>query len=469
MRKLGKIGVWQIVGFACLVVLMVIDGDLGWSLAAVFPLATGAVVSGEPLTNDATNESSEELLQEYIDDEICRMRPMSTPIDQLSRQSGRVKKVDSFEVDYYSVDTKGVTSTVTEAYTAPTGEAGGFASAQSKLVTLKVADPDMFDISSTMRVIGIKGFDEDGVTESREDLVLVVVAKDSTTQNPVVMAANGKKIKSSASSYQEGCVPSLEAGTKLLLMGRAATELDAQTPQYSLVPTKEQQLCQIFMMQIEQSTYNKIAKKEVNWNFSDLEEAAVYKMREGVENSYLFGVKRKLFDPNIKGYRYMTGGIWWQAGKSIEYGTAADKQISEDELIDISREVFTGGCGNKKKILFCGSELLANLMKVKVTGIQNEPQSVQLFGLDFTSMKTRFGELLVLLHEQFDQAGMADYGFVLDYEYLTKGAHKPWERTELDLKKAGVRNTDAVVISEASCLYLKYPKAHARIVPKKED
>ena len=30
-------------------------------------------------------------------------------------------------------------------------------------------------------------------------------------------------------------------------------------------------------------------------------------------------------------------------------------------------------------------------------------------------------------------------------------------------KKAGIRNTDAVVIQEVACLYLKYPKAHARM------
>ena len=43
----------------------------------------------------------------------------------------------------------------------------------------------------------------------------------------------------------------------------------------------------------------------------------------------------------------------------------------------------------------------------------------------------------------------------------------------LDLKKAGIRNTDAVVIQEVACLYLKYPKAHARMrlaaVPEAEE
>lgn len=30
-------------------------------------------------------------------------------------------------------------------------------------------------------------------------------------------------------------------------------------------------------------------------------------------------------------------------------------------------------------------------------------------------------------------------------------------------KKAGIRRTDAVVIQEVSCLYLRYAKAHARM------
>ena len=38
-----------------------------------------------------------------------------------------------------------------------------------------------------------------------------------------------------------------------------------------------------------------------------------------------------------------------------------------------------------------------------------------------------------------------------------------WSRNILDLKKAGVRNTNAVVLQEVSCIYLRYAKAHARM------
>ena len=48
---------------------------------------------------------------------------------------------------------------------------------------------------------------------------------------------------------------------------------------------------------------------------------------------------------------------------------------------------------------------------------------------------------------------------------------KQWnyEGIILDLKKAGVRNTNAVVIQEVACLYLRYAKAHARMRLAKEQ
>ena len=83
--------------------------------------------------------------------------------------------------------------------------------------------------------------------------------------------------------------------------------------------------------------------------------------------------------------------------------------------------------------------------------------------MKFKSWDTDFGEVLTIHHELFDLNGMADCGFALDPDYLTKKVHLSWSRNLLDLKAAGVRNTNAVVIQEVSCIYLRYAKAHARM------
>ena len=79
-------------------------------------------------------------------------------------------------------------------------------------------------------------------------------------------------------------------------MGRAASELDVQTSQFEALPVKSQNYCQIFKMQIEQSTLLKMANKEVEWDFSDQEEVAIYDMRLSMEKSFLFGIKQNIFD-----------------------------------------------------------------------------------------------------------------------------------------------------------------------------
>ena len=74
---------------------------------------------------------------------------------------------------------------------------------------------------------------------------------------------------------------------------------------------------------------------------------------------------------------------------------------------------------------------------------------------------------MVMHHELFDLNGMSDCGFALDPEFLVKSTFLSWQRNILDMKAAGIRNTDAVVLQEIACLYLRYPKAHARLKLKK--
>ena len=70
----------------------------------------------------------------------------------------------------------------------------------------------------------------------------------------------------------------------------------------------------------------------------------------------------------------------------------------------------------------------------------------------------------MLLSETFDQCGHPDDAMIIDPEYLTKYCHIPFNAEKLDLRATGVRNTDAIVVTEASCLVLRYPSAHMRIV-----
>lgn len=395
-----------------------------------------------------------------IDQRIVKIRPMATPIDQISRYA-KAQPSDSFEVKYYSVGTRPISCKVSSQVTAQSAGAS---------ITLPVDDPNMFTLDDTIRVVGVKGkFNEKGVAydssdENAPDLVLCVCGRNDSTSMPTVYAVNGAL----DSKGQPTWVPAIASGTTLVRMGKACGELDVQTGRFNNIPTAETQYCQNFMIQVEQSTFDKIAAKEVDWSFSDIEEDGIYDMRLSQENTFLFGVKNKIYHTTKNGMAtWFTGGIWWMAGKDIEVGewdaTKKCAVISDENLVDITKDLFVGtGIGNKRKILFCGSDMLSAFSKIKSDKFRLK-DTVEVWNLKFKSWDTDFGEVLTIHHELFDANGMSDCGFAMDPEYLTKKTHVSWSRNILDLKKAGIRNTDAVVIQEVACLYLRYAKAHARM------
>lgn len=414
-------------------------------------VAGGKHVVDEPLTTDISRKAAPDLLLNEIDQQIIKIRPMATPIDQLSRCAGS-KHSGSMIVDYHNVDTKPTFTLLTQAYDEPDDDTVTSESAHPVLTT---DNDEIFDASDTILVQGVYGYEPDGVTQSDQELVLYVLSRDSNS-GLRVQAVNGKKV-----GDVDGCVPSISRGAVLIRMGRAATELDVMSPQFEALPHKAQQYCQIFKMQVEESTMHKIANKEVDWTMNDQEEAAIYDMRLGMEKSFLFGVKARVWDNNKKENVMFTGGIWHQAGKEFAYG---DEGFSQETIIDLMREAFTGNAGSKRKILIGGSQLIGCLNKLDYNRVITASDSITKWGIDFTELRSKFGTLYVLLSEVFDECGMENDGMIIDPEYLQKYTHVPFSAETLNLKASGVRNVDATVLTEASCLVLRYPKAHMRII-----
>ncbi len=414
-------------------------------------VAGGKHVVDGPLTTDVTREAAPDLLLNEIDQQIVKIRPMATPVDQLSRCAGS-KHAGSMIVDYHNVDTKPTSARLRVAYSAPVSEAS--ASGDASRVKLYTDNDDIFDATDTVLVQGVNDYDTEGRV-TRNELVLYVTSRDEEG-GIYAMPVNGMKIDT-----LENCMPDIDSGTTLIRMGRAASELDVMSPQFESLPQKAQQFCQIFKMQIEQSTLQKLSNKEVPWTMSDQEEAAIYDMRLGIEKSFLFGVKNRLWDPVKKENVMLTGGIWYQAGKTFNYD---EDSLTQDSVIDMMRQAFTGNAGSKRKILIGGSGLIGSLNKLNYTKVVTAAETVTKWGIDFNQLRSKFGTLYVLLSEIFDEVGMPDNGLIIDPQYLQKYSHLPFTTESLDLKKSGVRNVDALVLTEASCLVLRYPKAHMRIV-----
>lgn len=408
-----------------------------------FATETGAAVLNGPLTTAATRELSPDLLKNELDNRVVKIRPMSTPIDQISRWSG-TRKAGSMIVDFYSVDTKPIEAKLLNL------SVGRGETIQAKMET----DNDkIFQVSETVLVPEVKVTNREGKEES---LILYVVSVSS--EGIQVVSVNNYD-----TGTQKMVIPEVSAGAKLIRMGKAATELDVQTSQFEALPIKSQNYCQIFKAQVEQSTFQKIADKEVGWTFTDQEEVAIIDMRLGMEKNFLFGSKFRFMDPTKQKEVLLTGGIWHQTAHEWQYTKGA---FDQNSLVEMSRQAFTGNAGSSRKVLIGGSKFIEALHKLEITRTISSGEVKTKWGIDFTEISTKFGTFYVVLSEIFDQCGHAEDAFVLDPEYLTKYSHVPFRTERLDLRTSGLRNTEAVVITEASCLVLRYPNAHMRVVAK---
>jgi len=347
---------------------------------------------------------------------------------------GHVRRVDSVEVDYYSVDTR-ADRDVVKRFSQKRGEEG----AEETIYQLEVEHPSRFEATDTFTA-------GDAVTGA----MYYILSK----------GPDGVMLCVQLGGRNDGSDLPGE-GAEIVRMGRAATQLDVQTPQYAALPTKRSNYCQIFKMQIEQSLVMKLSHKEIGWDFNDQQEAAVYDMRLGMEKQFLFGRKGKVYDHLKQESVTFTGGIWHQAGKDINVDLAT---FDSKALVDMLCAAFSENSGSRRKVLLAGRDLISALNKLDNTRVITARDQVTQWGIDFSELQSKFGRLFVVYSDIFDTMGMPGNGLVIDPEYIQKHVFIPFTADTLDLRGSGQRNTEATVLTESSCLTLRYPEAHARVI-----
>lgn len=419
--------------------------------------AVGAVVTGGTdgtgtVTTQKVKDGSADLDMDYVSKLVTEMRPAATPLDTIMRQIRKATPIKSWVSEYYAVDSRPMYDTVKTAYTK---------SGDGHTTTdLNVNNISMWATDDTVMVRGISGSDS-------LDLVCFVISKNVSAATIKIQPLNGTA--GSGTTAGELIIPAtIPINTRLVRLGSCKHELDAQTSPYAILPVKASNYVQRFMAQVEESTYQRIHAKEVDWNFTDYEAQNIYDMKAMMEQSFIFGVKSLFEDKVNNKERYSTGGVIRFITKALEYGLGGtDRTIDNATFVDWTQSIFAGNSGSDTRFLFGGNGLMANLNKVDTVIKQIESkQTFVKWGLTFKEIETNFGLLRFYHHPMLDQAGWSDYGIVLDLTYVEKHNFKPLSSRKLDLVSSGQRNADAVVLDETCGLILRYPDCHAIIGPK---
>lgn len=414
----------------------------------VLPAGGGAVVVDQTTTVTETRENSENLILDTIDEKVIKVRPYDAVLDTIARHIKDVKHSNNQVVRHYAIDVLDVQGKIATAYTAN-------AETQAAINT-NVNDTIAND--QTLLVAGVPGYLADGTTvDTENDLMLYVVGKDSSSK-PIVVPINGAK---SGTTMQT--IPDIPLNTEILRMGRAGSELQIQSDAYSGVPTDTEQYLQKFMIQVEESTLMAMADKEVDWDFNDQEEEAVFEMRQTQNNSLWFGVKGKRKLKNSRADKaedvYFTQGIWTQAKGEFDFEGST---VTSTNLVSLMKHAFTGNSASKTKLLICGSDMLEELEQVEYDKTIQVGGKAKAHGLEYNSIVSKFGTLLIVHDQSLDRAYKSKCGFILDPDFMRKFT-MGWTTHVFDFKKAGSKDAQGRSLVEICGLVLKNPAAHTRV------
>lgn len=428
----------------------VVDGSVLAADATVIA-GGGVAIKGEPVTTQVVRANSDDILLNDIERKVVKIRPMGNPLEQLSRYASRRSSKSQIH-EYYSTDTLPSSAKMSGVYTeeSVTG---------APQATINTTNNSIFSVYETLILPTVKGWNEDGTAQTDEFLQLYIVDK-AADGKLIVKPVNGKAIGAT-----ENSLPTIPDQSLIIRAGRAHNETDMRTTTYASVPTKKKQYLQIFRAQIEESTLAKMADKEADWTFSDLEEEAIFDMKRGMNKTFWLGTKKIIYDAKKKEV-YMTQGIWWQAGKTFLYGKSAqDTQFDNAMLVELCKMAFTGNAGNREKIFIVGSGLMANLSKMSIDKTMNDEKTMTRWGIKFKVIETNFGTLHLVHDESLDEMGFTNNGLIFDPNYMRKISIHELKTYDLDLRKSGESDVDARTISEISGLILQNPDAHVKVMP----
>lgn len=484
-NKYLKLGMQLALASVGILFLMAFVGWISPDHAAGIVFAEGLVgtmIADGAVTHQAVVEAEPGLHLADISKKVSELMPAPVPIDTLLRQVRKAEKINSVEKKYYSVSTK----PFKDLFNSSLSGAGTSVGAPAKAYTYSTGDglatfyvgvtnTSLFNVDDLIMLRNIS-IPLTGVQAVMSGLT----AGEKTTENIIfyiedissdvlrITPLNG--IKGTGANAAKFVIPDFAATAEIFILAPAKEEKKLKTTPFGIIPEAETNYIQLMMAMVEQSTWEKMQMKEVDWNFTDLERQNLYALRWQMEMNHMYGVKSKTYNNVTKDYHYTSDGITRKITNELEYGAGSGSTVlTVDQWLEWHESLFVGNNGSPERWLLAGSGLIKSIQKMILSDTTKQIGSKEtkvIYGLQCTQMTDFFGTLNIVHDQCLSLTGAASEGYVLDLAHIEKHDWVPMTAQTLDFKANGESNSDAKVIMEASCLTITFPDTHAHIVLK---
>lgn len=400
---------------------------------------------GSATTVSNASELSNSFIDADFDTAIIGIASDESVIDTIKRKIRRQVQVYSFEVDHYMIDEKRSKAYTNETYT-------GINATRAEIPFSTTGDRKIFQEYFTAICKGVNGYDPTGQTElPGTDLMLFFVGKNSTTEAPIAMAVNGPKVNAT----DDYCVvPTIPAGTEVILLSSAAYETQKFIAPNTVVPVPERVYLQKQLCNSIISDYFKAQKKKIRFSESQVAEALMRQFRlESCRTAWVGQpgkFKVQAMDPSM-GYQwdYFSKGLRWQFKRQYDLSST----ITYADLINLSMVKFTGYNCTKRAIWLLGRQLLNDIQKIDINLYKNVTVSGgNVFDLKCTRIQTVFGEIDLVHDPTLDALGYSNCGGLIDENGLVRYYMK---NEDCKSEKVEGEEAERQVVMTIDCLCLK--------------
>ena len=380
-------------------------------------------LNGEATTVSNIDEASD-IIEPDVDDEFLNIASDESVLDTIKHRVKRQVKVTGYEVKHYMMDEKRHKAYTNEEYT-------GKGATRAEISFATVGDSKIFQEYYTAICKGVPGYDLTGQVElPNTDLMLFFIGKNTSTEAPIAMAVNGPK----ANATDDYCtVPTIPAGTEIVLLSSAAYETQKFIAPNTVVPVPEDVYLQKQLCNSITSDYFKNQKKKIKFQESQVAEAILRQFRlESCRTAWVGQpgkFKVQAMDSSL-GYQwdYFTKGLRWQFKRQYDLSS----KITFADILNLSMVKFTGYNCSKKAIWLLGKQLLNDIQKIEFTlhkTISAERTTNETFGYKVTRLTTAFGDIDLLHDPMLDYLGYSNCGALIDENGLVRYYMKNEEKT----------------------------------------
>lgn len=412
-------------------------------------MAAGATIAQGDVTTSTFFDADPKLLADELDRVVIEETRDRTPINCIMKELKRKRRTGALKVEFFVVDEKPISAKVMEEYTALT--------TPSKVATIKVTNVSAFSKRDTIMIKGVKSYR--GTIESvTVPLVCLVLERDDENGTIKIQPINGKE----NSSKERVFADSIPANAFVIRGAKAEHELSIRTEGSAQMPVRDENFCQNFMFELTMSDWAKLHDKNVDWGWSELFRMTLNDYAITKEISYLFGAKGLTKEATTGKEIYTCDGIFPKVTKTFSHGGTLDEQ----KMADLMQRLFDGNNGNPVRYAFLGSDLYLMIQKVDSIKkqIDGSKEPTVVFGLEFDRIKFGGNTLLLYKHPLLAHVGLSDGGLCLDMDNIEEREFKPFTKTDMDLRKSGQENADAVSVSEVTCPVVKNVDTHMIIM-----